>query len=305
MATAVELQSSGKWTLRWRRAVDVLRRAGIDFYDEDSLSVAASIAYYSVLSTFPLLLLLLLVSGIGVRHYQLAGRLAVVLERILPMQSDFILQNLKGISRNYGRVSVASILLLLWSSAGVFMPIEKALNRAWGISTQRSWLRRRLVALQMALIFAFLIFISSIFVGFNLTIHSLRDFIPNWLLYEGRPFMTVGYRLLLSLVSFGMTLAGFVVLFERLPNRVMRLRQVFPSAFLTAFLWQAARAAFTFLLTRFNYRHVYGSIGALVGFMTWAYLSSAVMLYGARVSRALYQTMDTPPPASESSVSAL
>src|SRR5579864_5114672 len=128
--TTVELQRAGKWAQRWRRAVHVLRQAGIDFYNEDSLSVAASIAYYSVLSTFPLLLLLLILSGIGVRHYQLAGRLAVVLERILPMQSDFILQNLQGISRNYGRVSLASVLLLLWSSAGVFMPIEKSLNRA-------------------------------------------------------------------------------------------------------------------------------------------------------------------------------
>jgi membrane protein len=298
MATQVELGRSGKWTLRWHRVLQVLREAGIRFYTEDSLGIAASIAYYSVLSLFPLLLLLLILSGIYIRHYQLAGRLAVVMERILPMQSEFILQNLEKISQNYGRVSFASLVLLLWSSAGVFLPIEKSLNRAWGIRVERSWVRKRLIALQMALIFAFLILVSSVFVGVTPTLHVFRDLVPSWLVYESRPLVGIASRILLGLASFGMTLAGFIVLFERLPNRPMRLREVLPGAFLTAILWQGARVAFIFLLTRFNYRHVYGSIGAMVGFMTWAYFSSAVMLFGARISHALYQTVEStgPPP---------
>jgi membrane protein len=297
MATQVEIEQPGRWAVQWRRVVQVLREAGIKFYTEDSLSIAASIAYYSVLSIFPLLLLLLSLSGAYIRHYQLAGRLAVVLQDILPMQPDFILHNLEGISRSFGRVSFASCLLLLWSSAGVFMPVEKSLNRAWGVQVERSWIRRRLLALQMALIFASLILVSSAFVGLRLTLQAYHEWVPNWVLYEGRPLVALAYRLLLSLASFAMTLIGFVVLFERLPNRRMNLRQVFPSALLTAILWQAARFAFIFLLTHFNYRHVYGSIGAMVGFMTWAYFSSAVMLFGARASYALYRTVeDTNPP---------
>src|SRR5262249_34516429 len=157
------------------------------------------------------------------------------------------LKNLQGISQAYGRVGFASFVLLWWSSAGVFMPIEKSLNRAWGVQVERSWLRRRLVALQMALIFAFLILVSSVFVGLNLTLRAFHDWALSWLLYESRPLIALGSRLLLSLVSFGMTLGGFIVLFERLPNRRMSLRHVFPSAFLTALLWQGARMAFTFL----------------------------------------------------------
>jgi YihY family inner membrane protein len=290
----------GKWLLRFRRALNDLREAWDRFYSEDSFTLAASIAYYSVLSIFPLLLLVLGLGGIYIRHYQLEGRLAPLLERILPMRPDFILQNLQGISRAYGRIGVASFVLLLWSSAGVFMPIEKSLNRAWGVQEERAWMRRRLVALEMVLIFAFLILVSSAFVGVNLSLGRSRDWLPKWVLYQSRPLIVLGSRLLLSLASFGMTLAGFIVLFERLPNRPMRLRQVFPSAFLTAILWQGARVVFTFLLTRFNYRHVYGSIGAMVSFMTWAYFSSAVMLYGARVSYALHRTVEEPIPCSGS-----
>jgi YihY family inner membrane protein len=179
------------------------------------------------------------------------------------------------------------------------MPIEKSLNRAWGVQNERAWIRRRLLALEMVLIFAFLILVSSAFVGVNFKLRTSTDWLPRWVLYQSRSLVVVGSRVLLGLASFAMTLAGFIVLFERLPNRPMSLRQVFPSAFLTAILWQAARIVFTFLLTRFNYRHVYGSIGAMVSFMTWAYFSSAVMLYGARVSYALHRTVEEPIPSSD------
>jgi len=81
-----------------------------------------------------------------------------------------------------------------------------------------------------------------------------------------------------------------MILFKTLPKRHMRLREVFPTALLTTLLWQLARSTFTLLLPHFNYRHVYGSIGVVVALMTWAYASSALMIFGARVSAELYRT---------------
>jgi YihY family inner membrane protein len=71
----------------------------------------------------------------------------------------------------------------------------------------------------------------------------------------------------------------------------MHLRQAWPGALLTALLWEAARLLFSLFLPFFNYRQVYGSIGVMVSLMTWAYVSSAVMLFGAQVSRTLYGTL--------------
>ncbi|HLW79317.1 MAG TPA: YihY/virulence factor BrkB family protein [Terriglobia bacterium] len=294
MATGVVVEPATKWTARWRLALRVLRESLLKFYTDDSLSVAASIAYYSVLSIFPFLLLLLELTGVFISHYQLAGRLSVVLEPILPTKPDFILQNLQSISRAYGRVGVASFLLLLWSSAGVFLPIEKALNRAWEVEEERSWPRRRLLALEMSLIFGAVLLISSTFVGLDA---YLRFWVQSSAAAPGGFLWALGYRLLIMVSSFALTLAMFIVIYGRLPNRRMALRQALPSALVTAVVWQAARSAFTHLLPRFNYRHVYGSIGALVALMTWAYISSAVMLFGARVSGVLYRTLkNTPSP---------
>ena len=75
-----------------------------------------------------------------------------------------------------------------------------------------------------------------------------------------------------------------------------------PGALLTAVLWEAARWLFTIFLPFFNYRHVYGSIGVMVSLMTWAYISSAVMLFGAQVSRSLYGTLKIQDPVPEKGI---
>jgi membrane protein len=268
----------------WRNTGRVLKESCIEFYENDYLTTSASIAYYFLLSIFPLLLLVLGLSGIYIRQHNLAGRLAVVLQPVLPMNPDFILENLQGISQAYGRVGFASFLLLLWSSAGVFLPVEKSLNRAWGVAKERSWIRRRLLALEMTLLTGLLIVATTALVG-------LRRYVRYWLPGATAFFTGITYRGVSGLASLVLTLGMFMILFKTLPNRPMRLREIFPSAFLTAGLWQLARSVFTLFLPHFNYRHVYGSIGVVVALMTWAYAASALMLFGARVSAALYRTV--------------
>ncbi|MGH9430173.1 MAG: YihY/virulence factor BrkB family protein [Terriglobia bacterium] len=268
--------------------LSVLAEALIQFYKEESIELSAGIAFYSVLSIFPFLLLLLGLSGFYIQHHQLAGRLAPILSEVLPMKPDFILNNLVGITKAFGRVGIVSFLLLLWASSGVFVPIEKALNGAWGVEKGRGWIGRRLSALGMALLFGILILATSGLIGWSLYIRA-------WMSHVGPPLMIyvtgLLYRGLLSLVSFLITLGIFVLLFKLLPNRSIQWRKILPGATLTAVFWQVARWIFTLVLLHLNYRHVYGSIGAMVAFMTWAYIASAVMLFGAQVSGALYRSM--------------
>jgi membrane protein len=285
MNTGTPTANSGKWARRGRRLWWALRDSLQKLYTEDSLAVAASIAYYTVLSIFPFLLLVLALTGSFISHFHLTGRLTPILNRILPMRPDFILQNLQVITKAYGRLGFASFLLLLWSSAGVFLPIEKWLNRAWEVAKVRSWLRRRLLALEMALIFGLLTMVLSGLLGLNIYTHPWLQSLAE---HHTGLLLRAGYRVLLAAAGFLLTLAVFILLFKRLPNRRMEWREVLPGALFTAVLWQIARGIFIFLLRRFNYRHVYGSIGAMVALMTWAYFSSVVMLFGAQVSNSLY-----------------
>ena len=83
--------------LRWKQVREVLRDALVNFSREKSSLVSASIAYYSLLAVFPMLLLLLSASGIFIQRFELSGRLALVLGHYLPFRADFIMSNLVGI----------------------------------------------------------------------------------------------------------------------------------------------------------------------------------------------------------------
>jgi membrane protein len=294
MSTEITTQRKLLLAWRWGQIREVLREAAAKFFRENSFAVSASIAYYSLLALFPMLLLLLGVSGVFIRRYELSGRLALVLEHYLPVRPDFIMTNLVSISRAYGRVGVVSFLLLLWASSGVFLPLERALNLAWEAETRRTWWRRRLLALEMAGIFGFLALLSTLLVG---TRRYADAWLKTWVASPLLPLTQLLYRGVFLTATFAITLLMFLVLFERLPNRRMSFRQVFPGALLTALFWQAVRGLFFRLLPLFNYRQVYGSIGVVVALMTWVYISSAVMLFGAQVSRSLYRTWRTQEPA--------
>lgn len=273
---------------RWPQVRRVLSESLRNFLHEDSMAVSASIAYHSLLCIFPFLLLMMGLSGYYVKHHELAGRLAFLLGRYLPMNPDFILHNLESISRAYGRVGFFSFLLLLWGSSGIFLPLEKALNRAWEAEKERTWLRRQLLALGMAVMVGLLVLLSSAVVGANI-------YVDEWVRRGGHlfpsPMIAFAYRFLVIVSTFSLTLLMFIVLFKVLPNRPMRFSQVLPSALLTAVFWEGVRSLLTLLFPLFNFGHIYGSIGVVVALMTWAYFSSAVMLFGAQVSRALYRTL--------------
>jgi membrane protein len=289
MPTAPSTQKGGSIQKRWVKSRHVLRQALLNFLEEDSLMVSASIAYHSLLAIFPLLLLLLGVCGLYIRRFELVGHLSIVLQRYLPVRTDFIMQNLVGIERAYGRIGLLSFVLLLWSSSGVFLPLENALNRAWDVTEGRPWWKKRLLAVEVAFMVGCLLMTSAILVGVEIL---FRNRLATLLGPSLHPLAVFLYHLLTAVTSFAIALLMFVVIFERLPNRPLHLRQALPGAFLTALLWETARWLFTIFLRFFNYRQVYGSIGAVVALMTWAYVSSVVILFGAQVSRALYGSLN-------------
>jgi len=287
-----EFAKAESFQRRWSRARRALGDALGSFLREEPLMVAGSIAYHSLLGIFPLLLLVLGLGGLYIHRFGLVGRLSVVLQRYLPVRSDFIMQNLVGISRAYGKIGIVSCVFLLWSSSGVFLPLEKALNRAWEVNSGRPWWRSRLLAVEMAFLVGGLLLISTGLVTLEIL---FRNWLGHTLAPSLHPLATFLFHLLTAVSSFAVALVAFLLLFQRLPYRAMRLRHAFPGALLTAVLWEIARWVFTIFLSHSNYHQVYGSIGAVVALMTWVYISSAVMLFGAQVSHALYGSLEVAP----------
>ena len=291
---------------RWHALSRVLGESFRRFYNEDSPNLAASIAFYALLSIFPLSLICLSFFGLFIKKYELSEGLALVLARYLPMQTDFIFGNLISISSSFGKVTTLSALLLLWAASGVFMPIQKALDRAWEIKVSRPWWRGQLVAAEMVLLVSILALISISLTGVNIFLEPLLRRLGWTQMPAPVDFVLHGSVLL---ASFGVTVLLFLLIYQRLPNRSLRIREVLPSALFAALFWEAARAAFTLLLPFFNYKRLYGSIGMVAMLMSWIYISSLIMLLGAQISAVLYRTVfvpeqSNPPPGPEADVPA-
>src|SRR6266567_696527 len=204
----------GQAAQEWRRIRQALDESMVTFFKEDALTVSASIAYFALLSIFPMLLLLVSLSGIYIRRFELSGELTEVLEGLLPMRADFIMNELVQISKAFGRVTLISFALLFWSSSGVFLPLEKSLNQAWQVETSRRWWRSYLVALEMALLF-------GVFILLYAAVISVNVYVQHWsslgMEQHSTPVIVrILYQTGFAAVTFGMALLVFTILFKRL-----------------------------------------------------------------------------------------
>lgn len=261
-----------------------LKRACGSFFKSECGSLSAAIAFYSLLSLFPLVMILISASGFFIRHFSLQQAIIRQATELLPAGAETIHENLLSISKNFGRVQLISLLLLWWSASGVFMPMETAMNRAWRISKGRSYFRRHLLALGMVLLCGTLLVLSLAGTAMQHRVEQSRRGLPlevgsSVLLSPAAHFLFLFMPLFFSIVT-------FILIYWIVPNRPTQIREVLGGAIVGAVLWEVAKQVFSDLLPFFNYRHLYGSLGAAVAVMMWGYISSLILLFGAEFAAA-------------------
>jgi membrane protein len=84
--------------------------------------------------------------------------------------------------------------------------------------------------------------------------------------------------------SYLVTVALFIMIYRLLPRASVTLRDTLPGAFLAGLLWEFAKYIFAASLGYFHYDQSYGSVGAVVAVLTWSYVSSLIMLFGAQLT---------------------
>jgi membrane protein len=275
---------AGTFSTAWHAFLNTFKRAFLSFVQSDSGNLSAAIAFYSLLSIFPLVMSLISLSGFLIRQ---SGSEEAIIHRVthwLPAGAEFIEENLKSISINFGRVQLISLLLLWWSASGVFLPMETALNRAWHVPRGRSYWRRHLLALGMSLLCGtLLVFSLGVTAVERQMVHLARVSQENL----GSPtFFSPLVHFMFFFTPIVFSVITFILIYWIVPNRPIKLRAVIGGGLVAAALWELAKYLFTALLPFFNYRHLYGSLGAAVAFMMWGYVSSLILLFGAEFAAA-------------------
>ncbi|HZY62486.1 MAG TPA: YihY/virulence factor BrkB family protein, partial [Edaphobacter sp.] len=180
-------------------------------------------------------------------------------------------------------VEVFSLVMLLITSTGVFLPLEVALNNVWGVKQNRSYLRNQLVSAGLA-------FAVGVLAMLSVVLTASQKNILNWVFFGHTQnvafrFFTVGFMHICAGIA---SILLFFLIYWMLPNRKVPALSVLPTAIVTGVLWEGAKHLYMMALPWLDFQAVYGPFYISVGLMMWAFLSGLLLLAGAHFSATRY-----------------
>jgi len=254
-------------------AVQLISRTAEGLGNHDAVHRAAGVAFYAILSIFPLLLGLIALFGFFLPSVNLQDELLKFVGNNIPGAANIVRQNIMGIIRLRSTLGVLSIVILFWSGSAMFRAISLAINRAWDILRGRSFFIRKAHELGMVFGTGILFLLSLAASAIISILCRALDLPPADLI-----IVNVGSRL----VAFLLMLAVFLLLYKLIPNTKTYWRYVWPGALLAAILFEIARTLFIFYLENFAiYQLIYGSIASIIVLLVWIYYSAFIMILGA------------------------
>jgi membrane protein len=239
---------------------------------------AFSVAANAILSFFPFVMLVMTLIR-RVFHSRVMYDVVVQLLRdYLPAGQDFVIRNLTAMVNSRQRVQLVSLMILLITSSGVFLPLEVALNRIWRFENNRSYLGNQLISLGLAFACGALALLS---IALTAGPVAFMEFV---LRGYGTGFVRMVGFLVMKLFALAASIAIFFLIYWLLPNGKVPARAVLPAAIIMGLLSEALKYAYILALPWLNFQEVYGPFSLSVSLMFWAFLSGLLLLAGANLS---------------------
>jgi len=252
------------------------------FHENDLFTSSAAMSYFGLMALFPALLLLFALSN----KLAAGSQLLTHAVDVYPGSAKFLRETIEAFSDLGVGAIVTCVVIVFWAGSWVFAVIERALNRIWGTVSRTFWHGRALTIGMVGLVgvlLALSVLGTSILVAFRemavrLSPRQLERY--TLLASVGSAF----WQVLFATVSYLVTVALFVLIYRFMPRAEVTLRDTLPGAFLAGALWEIAKYVFAASLGYFHYDQIYGSVGAVVAVLTWSYVSSLILLFGAQLT---------------------
>jgi membrane protein len=273
-----------------KQVASLLKASANDFMEDDCSTQSAALAYYTIFSLPPLLMLLLMILGALVDPQAIRGQLETQIGSLMgptaAEQIRTILAQLHGPGSGSVLATVLGIVGLLLGAGGAFGQLQAALNRAWGVKPDphqgglRGFVGKRLFSFGMILSVAFLLLVSlvvstllSAFGG------TLGRMLPDGL---SAPVLEIVNNVF-SLVVITLL---FAAIFRVLPDAKVSWRDVWVGAAVTAVLFVVGKFLIGFYIGRSNPGQAFGAAGSLAVLFAWVYYSAMIVLFGAEFTQA-------------------
>ena len=273
--------AKGPWHIPWKGWKDILARLYVSFFEDRIMLIAAGATFYLLLALFPALAVFVFFYGMMADPATIAGHIEF-LGRFLPQAGLELVNAQLEYLVNQDRSSlsvgfVTSLLFALWSANNGIKTLFEAMNVAYGEQEERSFLKLNIVALCFTMGAIFIISVMFTAIGLIPAIMGVigaSNFTDD-LVFIGR------WPILFALV-----VASIGMIYRYGPSRARaRWTWVIFGATLTATVWLIATIGFSWYLRNFaNYNAMYGSLGAVIGFMMWVWISSVIFILGAEIN---------------------
>jgi membrane protein len=275
------LTAIDEW-LKRHRSTRIMRSAILGFLDHQALQNAGSMAYFSVLSMFQLLVLGVVVLSFVIDQGQARQFVIDQVEAGTPLDADAIGGVIDAVISSRGGITIIGFVLLLWSALGVFSALSNGVSAAFADAPKRGFLQDKLIGLLLLTVTGVLV-VGSIAIGVITGVlqqqtAELLDNVPG----GGWALAAIGFVVPLVLIF-----VAFLIIYRVVPNRHVSFAEIWPGALAATILWTLLRFGFTYYATNIaRYDSAFGPISTAITLLAFLYFASVVVLLGAEVARA-------------------
>jgi membrane protein len=268
-----------RWWMITRDAVQL-------WLDRDAFSHAASLAFYTLFSLAPVVIIAVSVIGVVFGEEAAQGQIVAQIEDVMGREAALAIEQAVAQSRIEASGLLPTLLgtaALIVGATTVFAQMQFSLNSIWGVAARPTrnsilvWLKSRLLSLTVVLALAFVLLVSLLLgVVVRAVLHFTHQFVPTVAALLG------GAELLMSGVA---TSLLFCAIYKVLPDVVLQWRDVVVGALVTAVLFSIGRYGIAVYLTSTATASTYGAAGSVVLILLWVYYSSLILLFGAAFTK--------------------
>jgi len=284
-----EIEKLRRGGLMRARLVDPLFASVRYLFETEVHAYAFSIAANAYLSLFPFTLILLAICRRWL-HWENAYQMVLQLLRVhLPAGSDSVIYNLVVVVQGRPRLQLVSVLMLFFTSSGVFLPLEIALNKVWGFQRNRNFLKNQGVSFTLALVSGLL---ALVFILAITPLQAYITFSMGWTLSLN--ILTQLLRVVLEIASVPLVVSIYFLIYYFLPNGKVPVARVLPAAIATGILTEVGGFIYSKTLPMVRFREVYGPFALSVTLLFWAYAGAMLLLFGAHLSAHMFVANGSP-----------
>jgi membrane protein len=271
--------------MKLRDAWHLLKDAGSKFISDKGPRLGAALAFYTVLSLSPLLLVSVAIAGFAFGEEAARGEIVHQMRDTVGQEGAVVVEQLvakSAATTGKGLMAAVGFLVLFFGASGVFVELQAALNTIWQVPGKENkggvWgmIRGRLLSFSLVCGMIFLLLASLVV---SAVLSGMSDRIAGWM-----PGMTILAEVLNFFVTLGILTLLFAMIYQWLPETDLAWSDVWVGAVTTAVLFSVGKFLIGLYLGTAAVGSAYGAAGALIVLLIWLYYSTQIVLFGAELT---------------------